>query len=129
MSEVDACIQATVEAIQPLYRAVNQAEWEAALAGTPENNGRQQAAQAAYMRFWADPGRYADLKRLLESGAATDPIQARQLKVLYLDFDGFFASVAQQADPRLRGKPVGIVPFDAAPTKSMTVIAVSKEAS
>src|SRR3954453_3716821 len=51
-----------------------------------------------------------------------------QLEVLYLDFDGFFASVAQQADPRLRGKPVGIVPFDAAPTKSMTVIAVSKEA-
>jgi peptidyl-dipeptidase A len=85
VSEVDACIQATVEAIQPLYRAVNQAEWEAALAGTPENNGRQQAAQAAYMRFWADPGRYADLKRLLESGAATDPIQARQLKVLYLE--------------------------------------------
>src|SRR3954447_7313584 len=51
-----------------------------------------------------------------------------QLEVLYLDFDGFFASVAQQVDPKLRGKPVGIVPFDAAPTKSMTVIAVSKEA-
>lgn len=51
-----------------------------------------------------------------------------QLEVLYLDFDGFFASVAQQVEPRLRGKPVGIVPFDAAPTKSMTVIAVSKEA-
>lgn len=51
-----------------------------------------------------------------------------QLEVLYLDFDGFFASVAQQCEPRLRGKPVGIVPFDAAPTKSMTVIAVSKEA-
>ena len=51
-----------------------------------------------------------------------------QVEILYLDFDGFFASVAQQADPRLRGKPVGIVPFEAAPTKSMTVIAVSKEA-
>jgi DNA polymerase-4 len=50
------------------------------------------------------------------------------VEILYLDFDGFFASVAQQADPRLRGKPVGIVPFAAAPTKSMTVIAVSKEA-
>ncbi len=50
------------------------------------------------------------------------------VEILYLDFDGFFASVAQQADPKLRGKPVGIVPFDAAPTKSMTVIAVSKEA-
>lgn len=49
--------------------------------------------------------------------------------VLYLEFDGFFASVAQQADPRLRGKPAGTVPFDTAPTKSMTEIAVSKEAN
>ncbi|MBX8825230.1 hypothetical protein [Ochrobactrum sp. SFR4] len=26
---------------------------------------------------------------------------------LYLDFDGFFASVEQQCDKRLRGRPVG----------------------
>ncbi len=84
VSEIDAAIQATVEALKPLYHAVNQAEREAALAGTPENNRRQQAAQAADMRFWADPARYADLKRLHESGAATDPLQARQLKVSYL---------------------------------------------
>lgn len=30
---------------------------------------------------------------------------------LYLDFDGFFASVDQQADRSLRGRPVGVVPF------------------
>ena len=45
---------------------------------------------------------------------------------LYLDFDGFFASVEQQARPRLRGKPVGIVPFDN--TEFTCVIACSKEA-
>jgi len=45
---------------------------------------------------------------------------------LYLDFDGFFASVEQQARPRLRGRPVGIVPF--AGTRSTCVIACSKEA-
>ena len=51
------------------------------------------------------------------------------VETLYLDFDGFFASVAQQAEPRLRGKPVGIVPFDAASTRSMTVNrGLSKEA-
>jgi len=45
---------------------------------------------------------------------------------LYLDFDGFFASVEQQARPALRGKPVGVVPF--ASTTYTCVIACSKEA-
>ncbi len=45
---------------------------------------------------------------------------------LYLDFDGFFASVEQQADPALRGRPVGIVPFDS--TVHTCMIACSKEA-
>ncbi|MEP1229614.1 MAG: type VI secretion protein ImpB [Litorimonas sp.] len=45
---------------------------------------------------------------------------------LYLDFDGFFASVEQQARPVLRGKPIGIVPFDG--TVHTCVIACSKEA-
>ncbi|PHR93219.1 MAG: type VI secretion protein ImpB [Robiginitomaculum sp.] len=45
---------------------------------------------------------------------------------LYLDFDGFFASVEQQARPALRGKPVGVVPFDG--TEHTVVIACSKEA-
>lgn len=45
---------------------------------------------------------------------------------LYLDFDGFFASVMQQAYPKLRGKPVGVVPF--AGTNRTVVIACSKEA-
>lgn len=45
---------------------------------------------------------------------------------LYLDFDGFFASVEQQCDKRLRGRPVGVVPF--AGTNRTAVIACSKEA-
>lgn len=45
---------------------------------------------------------------------------------LYLDFDGFFASVEQQANPRLRGRPIGVVPF--AGTGRTVIIACSKEA-
>ena len=45
---------------------------------------------------------------------------------LYLDFDGFFASVEQQARPGLRGKPVGVVPF--AQAEHTCVIACSREA-
>lgn len=49
-----------------------------------------------------------------------------EIERLYLDFDGFFASVAQQVEPRLRGRPVGIVPFTGG--KASCVIACSKEA-
>jgi DNA polymerase IV len=49
-----------------------------------------------------------------------------EVERLYLDFDGFFASVEQQVHPHLRGKPIGIVPFkDATHT---CVIACSREA-
>ncbi|MBA8904130.1 type VI secretion protein ImpB [Phyllobacterium sp. P30BS-XVII] len=45
---------------------------------------------------------------------------------LYADFDGFFASVEQQCDRRLRGRPVGVVPFEG--TDRTAVIACSREA-
>ena len=47
---------------------------------------------------------------------------------LYLDFDGFFASVMQQAMPGIRGRPVGVIPFDKAAANATVVIACSKEA-
>lgn len=46
---------------------------------------------------------------------------------LYLDFDGFFASVEQQADPALRGRPVGVVPMQGV-FGNTTMIACSREA-
>ena len=45
---------------------------------------------------------------------------------LYLDFDGLFASVEQQADKSLRGRPIGVVPFTN--TNRTCVIACSREA-
>lgn len=45
---------------------------------------------------------------------------------MYLDFDGFFASVEQQADRSLRGRPIGVVPFEG--TDRTIVIACSREA-
>lgn len=49
-----------------------------------------------------------------------------EIERLYLDFDGFFASVEQQVHPSLRGRPVGVVPF--AGTERTCVIACSREA-
>ena len=50
------------------------------------------------------------------------------IECLYLDFDGFFASVMQQIMPALRGKPVGVIPMDMKAAQSTVVIACSREA-
>lgn len=47
------------------------------------------------------------------------------LRTLYLDFDSYFASVEQQAEPSLRGRPVAVVPVVAETT---CCIAASYEA-
>jgi DNA polymerase-4 len=44
---------------------------------------------------------------------------------LYLDFDGFFASVEQLRNPALRGRPIGIVPYEGGRS---CIIACSREA-
>src|SRR5271168_4560903 len=54
--------------------------------------------------------------------------KAETIEKLYLDFDGFFASVMQQAMPELRGRPVGVIPFETSAAHSTVVIACSKEA-
>ena len=48
------------------------------------------------------------------------------IEKLYLDFDGFFASVEQQVRPSLRSRPVGVVPFEG--TEHTCIIACSREA-
>ncbi|MBC7496166.1 MAG: type VI secretion protein ImpB [Sphingomonadaceae bacterium] len=47
------------------------------------------------------------------------------LRWLYLDLNSYFASVAQQPDPALRGRPVAIAPVD---TDATSAIAASYEA-
>jgi len=47
------------------------------------------------------------------------------LRWLYLDLNSYFASVAQQLDPSLRGRPVAIAPVD---TDATSAIAASYEA-
>ena len=54
--------------------------------------------------------------------------QPDTIEQLYLDFDGFFAGVMQQAMPELRGRPLGVIPFEVKNARYTVVIACSKEA-
>ncbi len=76
---------------KPLRRTYALAMWEAATTGTEQANHRQKEAQMALMRFWSDPERFVIAKQLYESGAAKDPILAREIERLYLS-----AAKAQQ---------------------------------
>ena len=48
------------------------------------------------------------------------------IECAYIDFDGFFAGVEEQARPALRGKPVGVVPFEH--TTATCIIAANRMA-
>src|SRR5688572_25649512 len=51
--------------------------------------------------------------------------KARPLRYLFLDLNAYFASVEQQENPELRGKPVGVTPVN---HDSGTIVAASYEA-
>lgn len=52
-------------------------------------------------------------------------LRASSVERLYVDFDSFFASAEQHLQPRLRGRPVGVIPIASEHTG---LIAVSREA-
>ena len=78
-------IAETVEHAAPLEREYTLAEWESAVSGTPEANRRTLDTQAALLRFWADPDRYALAERHDAESATYDPITARQIRLIRLE--------------------------------------------
>src|ERR1700742_4501686 len=53
------------------------------------------------------------------------PFSANVLRWLYIDFNSYFASVEQELNPGLRGRPVAVVPVE---TDATCAIAASYEA-
>ena len=50
----------------------------------------------------------------------------RRRKRLYLDFDGYFAAVEEQASPALHGRPVAVLPYPEARTCVISANAAAK---
>jgi peptidyl-dipeptidase A len=82
-SELSRFIDETTEAVRPLEKGYNLAEWESAVNGTPQALERTQQAQAAHMRFWSDGERYQAARRY-DQERSPDPLLARQIKLIYL---------------------------------------------
>jgi peptidyl-dipeptidase A len=93
--DVRTFVAETTERAAALEKALALAEWDAATTGTDEANQRQQQAQADQLRFWADPGRFARVKRLRQGAPPADPVLARQLQLIFL------TSARNQQDERL----------------------------
>lgn len=79
-----AFIEGVTREVKPLEHAYNAAYWRAATMGTEAANRAQKEAHGALMRFWANPGRFEAVKALRASGAASEPVEARQLERIYL---------------------------------------------
>jgi peptidyl-dipeptidase A len=77
-------VENTAEQARPLEKAFYLAEWDAAVSGRADAIEQVRAAQAAFMRFWADPQLFQAAKELNGAGSMDDPILARQLKLIYL---------------------------------------------
>jgi peptidyl-dipeptidase A len=82
-NEIDSFIASTVEGARPREKAWTLSDWDMAASGTEEANTRNEEAQTAYMRYWADPELYAKAERLRKT-REKDPVRARQLELIHL---------------------------------------------
>jgi peptidyl-dipeptidase A len=95
-SEVRAAIEQTVAELRDLYIKTNLASWDAAVKGTAENLKAAADARTAIMKFMANPDAYARYRDWDTAGvAAADPLLARQVRVLHLNY------AENQNDPAL----------------------------
>ena len=85
-NELETFIAAHVDKIKPLQRERNLASWEAAVSGKSEDYDRASEFTLKIRQIYSDPGEFAFLKDMKESGQVKDAILARQLDLLYNDY-------------------------------------------
>ncbi len=72
----------------PLSRDANLASYEANISGKEEDYKRSEQLQLALEKLFSDPAAFARLKTWRSGGEVKDPVLARELELLYLDFLG-----------------------------------------
>src|SRR5947207_14542221 len=86
--------------IRPLERAASLAWWNANVTGKDEDFERKIETQNRIDEALADPDKFRELKEIKESGQVDEPILAREINVLYLQY------LEKQVDPALLKKIV-----------------------
>lgn len=84
-----------VSAIQPLEKETNEAWWESSTTGSDAAYARREAAEKAMAKLHQDPQLFAQLKELRQGQPLADPVEARQLEIMYFNF------LPYQADPQV----------------------------
>src|SRR5687768_12966480 len=70
--------------LRPLEIGVNRAWWDANITGADADFKRKEEAQNKLDAFLSEKDRFAQVKRLKESGKIDDPIVKRALDVIHL---------------------------------------------
>lgn len=93
-----AFLKAQEALVAPLMKDAALAYWEASTTGKEEAYEQQAAIQTKLETVFTDASTFAYLKGVKASGAITDPLELRQLDLLYLQYLG------RQLDPELLGR-------------------------
>jgi peptidyl-dipeptidase A len=94
-NEFRALRDAYLEKFKPIWTQAQQAWWEANVTGSDEAYARKKDADTRLLELHSDRERFARIESLRKAGALTDPVQLRELDVMYR------SHLPAQADPEL----------------------------
>jgi peptidyl-dipeptidase A len=72
--------------IEPLFRAVRLAYWDATISGKKADFDRYAELNVEFLKIYSDAGAFKKLKTWREEDSITDPVDRRQLDLLYRAF-------------------------------------------
>jgi len=98
--ELESFITAHVEKVKRMEKEASLASWDAAISGKSEDYDKVSELTLKVRQVYSDPGEFAFLKDVKESGQAKNAILARELDVLYNSY------LENQIEPELLKKIV-----------------------